>query len=269
MADFLDKIRDLLKPYRKGTEPLEIRRAVLDEVQSRVISSGVGKRIFPYNRIRVHLLAAGPEEREELEIVTREAWDLQTDVAERLRDLEAKTPGDLPGGLEVEIAVTDQPSPAFGDRRFRLEFQKAEAAPVSVANTAPVRPILEVTILKGVAGQRVYSFPGPDRINLGRLDEVVDDEGRVRRRNDVAFLEEGDISTTVSREQARLAWDDEIKAYRLRAEPGASATRILRDGRSIDVSPQDRRGIKVQSGDEIYLGRACLKVGLRMEETVG
>jgi hypothetical protein len=165
----------------------------------------------------------------------------------------------------VEIAVTDQPSPAFGDRRFRLEFQKAEAAP----GTAPVRPILEVTILKGTAGQRVYTFTGPDRINLGRLDEVVDDEGRVRRRNDIAFLEEGDISTTVSREQARLAWDDEIKAYRLRAEPGASATRILRDGRSIDVSPQDRRGIKVQSGDEIYLGRACLKVGLRTEETVG
>jgi len=260
MADFLDKIRDLLKPYRKGTEPLEIRRAILDEVQSRVISGGVGKRIFPYNRIRVHLLAAGPEEREELEIVTREAWDIQADIAERLRELEAKVTGDL----TVEIAVTDQPSPAFGDRRFRLEFQKADAAPA--AGAAPVRPILEVTVLKGVAGQRVYTFPGPERINLGRLDEVVDDEGRVRRRNDVAFLEEGDISTTVSREQARLAWDDEIKAYRPRAEPGASATRILRDGRTIDVSQQDRRGIKVQSGDEIYLGRACLKLAMREGE---
>jgi hypothetical protein len=94
---------------------------------------------------------------------------------------------------------------------------------------------------------------------------VEDDEGRVRRRNDVAFLEEGDVSVTVSREQARLAWDEEIHAFRLRAEPGASATRILRDGRSIDVSAQDRRGIKVQSGDEIYLGRACVKLGLRAD----
>jgi hypothetical protein len=258
MADFLEKMRDLLKPYRKGTEPLELRRAILDEVQSRVVSGGVGKRVFPYNRIRVHLLAAGPQERDALETITREVWDLKTDIAERLRDLEAKAPGDL----EVEVAVTEEPSPAFGDRRFRLEFQKAEAAPAET----PVRPILDLTILKGTATQRVYTFPGPDRIHLGRLEEVVDDEGRVRRRNDVAFLEEGDISTTVSREQARLAWDDEIKAYRLRAEPGASATRILRDGRTIDVSPQDRRGVKIQPGDEIYLGRASVKVGLRAGE---
>jgi len=95
---------------------------------------------------------------------------------------------------------------------------------------------------------------------------VVDDEGRVRRRNDVAFLDESDIGVTVSREQARLVWDDEITAYRVRAEPGASATRILRDGRTIDVSPQDRRGVKLLSGDEIYLGRACVKVGMRAGE---
>lgn len=258
MADLLDKFRDLLKPYRKGTAPLEIRRAILDDVEARIVSGGVGKRIFPYNRIRVHLLAASPEEKLELELVTREAWDLTTDITERLLDREAKAPGDL----EAEIVITDQPSPAFGDRRFRLEFSKADAVPATV----PVRPILDVTVLKGTATQHVYTFLAADRINLGRLDEVVDDEGRVRRRNDVAFLEEGDISTTVSREQARLAWDDEIKAYRLRAEPGASATRILRDGRTIDVSQQDRRGIKVQSGDEIYFGRACVKVGLRTEE---
>jgi hypothetical protein len=257
MADLLDKFRDLLKPYRKGTAPMEIRRAILDEVEARVVSGGVGKRIFPYNRIRVHLLAGSPEESLELELITRETWDLTTDITGRLLDLEAKAPGDL----QAEIVVTDQPSPAFGDRRFRLEFAKADAAPVA----ATVRPILDVTVLKGTATQHVYTFPAADRLNIGRLDEVFDDEGRVRRRNDVAFLEEGDISTTVSREQARLAWDDEIKAYRLRAEPGASATRILRDGRTIDVSQQDRRGIKVQSGDEIYFGRACVKVGLRTE----
>jgi hypothetical protein len=258
MADFLDKMRDLLKPYRKGTEPLEIRRAILDEVQSRVVTAGAGKRLFPYNRVRIHILAESEQEREELEAIVGEAWDLQADVADRLRDLEAKAPGDL----AVEVLVTDQPSPAFGDRRFRLDLQKGESA----APAAAVRPILEVTVLKGTATQRVYTFEGPDRVNLGRLEEVEDDEGRVRRRNDVAFLEEGDdVSVTVSREQARLAWDEEIHAWRLRAEPGASATRILRDGRSIDVSAQDRRGIKVQSGDEIYLGRACVKLGLRAD----
>jgi hypothetical protein len=264
MADFLDKMRDLLKPYRRGTAPLEIRRAILDEVQSRIVTAGVGKRIFPYNRIRIHILADTPQERDELETIVHEAWDLKADVAERLRDHEAKAPADLTVEIAeiVVIAAGDEPDPAFGDRRFRLELQKAE----SVQAAPLARPILDLTVLKGTASQHVYTFEGQDRINLGRLEEVFDAEERVRRRNDVIFLEEGDISATVSREQARLAWDDEIKAYRLRAEPGASVTRILRDGRTIDVSPQDRRGIKVQPGDEIYLGRACIKVGLRTAE---
>jgi len=257
MADFLDKMRDLLKPYRRGTAPLEIRRAILDEVQSRIVTAGVGKRLFPYNRIKIHILADTPQEREELETIVHEAWDLKADIAERLRDQEAKAPADL----DVEIAVTEEPDPAFTDRRFRLELQKAE----SVQAAPAARPILDLTVLKGTASQHVYTFEGQDRINLGRLEEVFDAEERVRRRNDVIFLEEGDISATVSREQARLAWDDEIKAYRLRAEPGASVTRILRDGRTIEVSPQDRRGIKVQNGDEIYLGRACIKATVRVD----
>lgn len=261
MTDFIDKMRDLLKPYRRGTAPLEIRRAILDEVQSRIVTAGVGKRLFPYNRIKVHILAETPQEREELETIVHEAWDLKTDIAERLRDQEAKAPADL----DVEISVTDEPAPAFGDRRFHLELHKAESVPAAPA----ARPILDLTVLRGTASQHVYTFEGQDRINLGRLEEVFDAEERVRRRNDVIFLEEGDISATVSREQARLTWDDELKAYRLRSEPGASVTRILRDGRTIDVSPQDRRGIKVQPGDEIYLGRACVKVGLRAPESAG
>src|SRR5438270_1196669 len=107
MADLLDKFRDLLKPYRKGTAPLEIRRAILDDVEARIVSGGVGKRIFPYNRIRVHILATNPEEKLELELITRETWDLTTDITERLLDREAKSPGDL----QAEIVITDQPSP--------------------------------------------------------------------------------------------------------------------------------------------------------------
>ena len=101
------------------------------------------------------------------------------------------------------------------------------------------RPALVLTITQGKAGQRVYSFDSHDRIMLGRLDEVLDEEGRVKRRNDVAFLEEGEVNRTVSREQARILWDAESAEYRLRTEPGASGTRILRDGRTIDVTIPD------------------------------
>jgi hypothetical protein len=43
---------------------------------------------------------------------------------------------------------------------------------------------------------------------------------------------------------------------------GVTATQtggIFRDGRTIDVPPGNRRGEKLRAGDEIYLGRACLR----------
>jgi pSer/pThr/pTyr-binding forkhead associated (FHA) protein len=119
-----------------------------------------------------------------------------------------------------------------------------------------------MTVLKGTATQKVYDLDST-RVLLGRLQEVVDSDGRVRRRNDVAFLEAGEINSTVSREHARISWDPEVGGYWLRAEQNASGTRIYREGRTIDVSSHDRRGVRIQPGDEIYLGRACVKVGMR------
>ncbi|HTQ78519.1 MAG TPA: FHA domain-containing protein, partial [Thermoanaerobaculia bacterium] len=86
--------------------------------------------------------------------------------------------------------------------------------------------------------------------------------GRVKRRNDVAFLEEDDLSQTVSREHARIAWDPESGAFWLRDEGSASGTLLFRAGRSIEVSRHDRRGVKLEDGDEIYLGRAAVRVNV-------
>ncbi len=264
MDSWIDRIRDIkdraLRPWDRGTEPLEIRRAVLEDAASHVVAAGGGKRVFPFNRVRVHVLAGSPQEREELEAVLQEAWDLRTDLVERLRERDCRFPPDL----DVTVHVADQPTDAFGDRRFRIEYQRAEGEPAP-GGGAPRsgRPILELTVLKGTAGQHVYTFESADRVTLGRLEEVLDEDGRLKRRNDVAFLDEGEVSATVSREHARILWDEDAREYRIRREPGASGTRILRDGRSIDVSGQDRRGVRLQAGDEVWLGKACVKVGVR------
>jgi FHA domain-containing protein len=252
MSDFLGKMRDWLKPWMKGTSPLEIRRAILDDVESRVIAVGGGKRLFPFNRLRVHLLAPELQVRTELEAVVREGWNLKDEVMARLRERECS----VPPGLEVDVAFEEAASPNFTERRFWVEYARAEAVPIPEV-TAVARPTLEVTVLKGTATQHVYELDG-ERIYLGRLDEVVDSDGRVRRRNDVAFREEGEINHTVSREHARIAWDG--GGYWLRTEQNASGTRIYRSGKTIDVSAHDRRGVRVQSGDEVHLGRAVVKV---------
>ena len=255
MTDLFTKMRGWLKPWTTGTSPLEIRRAVLDDAESRVVAVGEGKRIFPYNRLTVHLLAATGEERAVLEAAAREGWALEPEIAGRLRDRGCPVPPDL----KVETVFHDEPLPRFGDRRFFVEYAKSEASPKAAE---PGRPLLELTVLKGDASQHVYELESP-RVFLGRLEEVVASDGRVRRRNDVAFREEGEINTTVSREHARITWDDETAGYWLRAEQNASGTRIYRAGRTIEVSAHDRRGVRLQPGDEIYLGRACVKVGMR------
>jgi len=255
MSDLFDKMRGWIKPWTTGTSPLEIRRAVLDDAEARVIAVGEGKRIFPFNRLTIHLLAPDPEERAALEAAAREGWALELEIAGRLRDHDCPVPPDL----TVETVFDDEPLPQFGDRRFFVEYTKGETAP---AAAKPSRPMLELTVLKGDATQHVYELETP-RIFLGRLEEVLDADGRVRRRNDVAFREEGEINTTVSREHARITWDDESAGYWLRAEQNASGTRIYRAGRTIEVSAHDRRGVRLQPGDEIYLGRACVKVGMR------
>jgi hypothetical protein len=273
MNDMMGKMRDLLKPWMRGTSPLEIRRAILDDAESHVVAVGEGKRIYPHNHLRVHLLVSDPEERVRLEAVVREGWDLQREIAARL----AERGCPLPAGFAVEVVFDEETHPRFGDRRFYVEYLNQEAAPAAApapglagaagaaAQHPGARPALELTVLKGVATQRVYEVDSP-RVFLGRLEEVTDADGRVRRRNDVAFLEVGEINATVSREHARIAWDAESGGYWLRAEQNASGTRIYRGGRTIDVSSHDRRGVRLQAGDEIYLGRACVKLRMREQE---
>lgn len=274
MDKLLEAVRRWTRPWPTGTEPMEIRRAVLDEVESRIVSAGGGKRVFPFNRLRIRLLAPGPREKDELEALVGDAWDLPAEIRERIAERGCPVPPDL----DVDVEVTDEASPDFGDRRYRIDFERAErtakpAAPapptlISTAGTVAMpkpeadRPTLELTVLKGAATRKVYSFPA-GRIHIGRMEEIVDDEGRVRRRNDVAFQEDGDINQTVSREHARILYDEASGELRLRAESGASSTRIFREGRSIDVSGRDPRGVKIQSGDEIYFGRASVKVTIR------
>ncbi len=268
MNDMMGKMRDLLKPWMKGTSPLEIRRAILDDVEGHVIAVGEGKRIFPHNLLRVHLRVADADERVRFEAVVHEGWDLKREISERL----AGRGCPLPAGFDLEVTFDEETHPRFADRRFYVEYLKQESpaaavpgeasAGVAAAGPATARPLLELTVLKGTATQRVYEIEGP-RAFIGRLAEVVDPDGRVRRRNDVAFLEVGEINSTVSREHARISWDAESGGYWLRAEQNASGTRIYRGGRTIDVSSHDRRGVRLQPGDEIHLGRAAVKVGMR------
>ncbi|HXO18332.1 MAG TPA: FHA domain-containing protein [Thermoanaerobaculia bacterium] len=270
LADLVDKIRRYLgRPWEYGTAPMEIRRAVLEEVEGRVVAAGGDLRIFPFDRVTVRLLAADPEERALLEAVARDGWRLEEEIPARLRALGAQ----VPPGLTVEVEAIER-SPGPGGRRFAVSYGRTEAAsppapsaapaptPPTTGGDEPRRPELTLTVLKGRASPQVLTAGG-DRVYVGRLREVIDEDGKVKRRNDVAFLEEGEESATVSREHARIAWDAASGGYWLRDEGSAFGTRIFRDGRPIEVASNDRRGVRLRGGDEVYFGRTAVKVAIR------
>jgi pSer/pThr/pTyr-binding forkhead associated (FHA) protein len=96
------------------------------------------------------------------------------------------------------------------------------------------------------------------RVNIGRLPELTDADHRVTRRNDIVFEEGADEANgTVSRRHAHIRLEG--GEYRLCDDGSEFGTRVFRDGRPIEAPPGNRRGEKLRPGDEIYLGRACLR----------
>jgi len=113
-----------------------------------------------------------------------------------------------------------------------------------------------LVVVKGKTAELGYKLDRP-RTNIGRMAELTDSEHRVVRRNDIVFDEGDEANATVSRKHAHVR--NEGGEYRIIDDESEFGTRIFREGRSIEVPAGNRRGEKLKPGDEIYLGRACLR----------
>ena len=237
-------------PLGATASPLELLLAALDELERKAQPSGRGSRLFPYTRIVVHV-AQPDADRAAIEAVFGE---LHTRLRERLTELRCEMPADL----QARVAVIDSPSPNMP--LLRVECSNEGPAVVRPAAEREI-PELKVIVVKGQCDQAEYSFRERG-IAIGRGAEPADAFGRMRR-NHVAFLDVRDgVTETVARAHARLAFDPAAGAYHLFNESSSNPTFLLRDGRSMRVAPRDPRGVRVQSGDEVQLGRAVLRLGI-------
>ena len=170
---------------------------------------------------------------------------LGTDVREALEGSECE----LPRGFSVEVRTAEA-----GLQRLRNRVCGAARKGRAGARAAATGRVI---VVKGKTGSPEYALERP-RTNIGRLPELTDADHRVVRRNDVVFEEGADeANATVSRKHAHIRLD--AGDYRLCDDGSEFGTRVFRDGRSIEVPAGDRRGEKLRPGDEIYLGRACLR----------
>jgi len=266
MSFFSEVEKTIERTFRKWTEKafgpaqsdevLLVHRAILEEIEGKIRSVQRGQRLFPYNYLRVRLISQDADRRALFQAAFAQERRLENDIRECLKAAQCA----LPAGFTVEVETA-----AEGDKGFDIEYAIREApaaaepvaAPPPEAKPAPSPGRL--VVVHGKAEAASYALDKP-RTNMGRMRELTDNQQRIVRRNDIVF-EEGsdDASATVSRAHAHIRYDAASGEYRICDDESEFGTRIFRDGQSIEVPAGNRRGERLRGGDEVYLGRACLR----------
>jgi len=260
-------------------EPIEIVNFIVDAVEREIQPSGRGRRVFPFNRVAVAIVAPSRDARARLEAIVDGKPTLRERIVERLTG--GRCDAD---DVVVDVAYIARPQKTWRHRDFNLEFHReARAAlvnsPAAASLVAQTRspyardaarsphtttvtpPPIELTVLVGAAEQQKYSLAA-ERIDLGRAVEVRDRGHRLIRTNHVAFLEHGgDVNKSVSRRHAHISYDPRSGPYRLHDDGSAHGTSVIRHGRTVAV-PNGSLGVRLRDGDEIVLGEARLRVGV-------
>jgi pSer/pThr/pTyr-binding forkhead associated (FHA) protein len=164
----------------------------------------------------------------------------------------------------VDVEVFED-KPAKGEHWLTVvtSFEEPAAAP---AEPRPQDRIARLIVLEGAASPTEIALDQP-RTNLGRTLDVYGNQG-LSRRNHLAFAEDDEIGSTVSREHAHVRRDPATGEYRMfndrfysRDQRESCNIWIIRAGQSQEVH-RNTRGIRLQDGDEIHLGRAILQFRL-------
>jgi len=238
-------------PLPPDAAPLELLETALDQLERKAQPSGRGARVFPYTRVDVHV-AQPAAERAAIEAVFS-----RLDV--RLRERLAEIRCDVPSALVTSTTVAD--SAAEGVPLVRIECSMNGDSPARSGTMTP--PELQVAVVKGQCDRAEYRFSG-GVIPIGRGIEPSDALGRVRH-NEITFVDEirDGISETVARAHARVEFDPVLAAYVVFNETSSNPTFVVRNGRSLPINPRDPRGVRLESGDHLHIGRAVLKISLR------
>jgi hypothetical protein len=261
-----EKVRKLIEGLfgkEAAREPLEIRRAILGEIEEKIEPVGRAGRAFPFSHLRVRLFTSDAQRRAIFKAVFVEDRRLESHILELLKRSRAHLPPNLQINVNLEKRVARAAESEAQD--FRIDYQSEAPKVQPKLEATRVLPQVQLTMLRGHTTKKSYRFT-KSRINLGRLAEVLDDHYRVVRRNDLVFQEGGDdADQTVSREHAHVGFDEKTGEFRLYDDGSAYGTRILRDGQNIEVQASNRRGAKLRPGDEIFLGQACIRFDVQKQ----
>ena len=236
-------------------EPLEIVHLVVEAIEREIQPGGRGTRVFPFNSITLSVLAPSREARARFEVVLREPL-LRDRIVEHLRS--KSCPID---DLTLDVAYVARAPKDWRHPQFNLAFARVARAPTSDARRDPAFARIDLTVVRGTAARKSYSFAAK-RIDLGRCAEVRDTRNRLVRTNHVAFVEGSEeVNQSVSRRHAHIAYEPASGGYRLRDDGSVHGTSVVRDGSTVAVPPGSL-GVRLRTGDELVLGEARLRIRL-------
>ena len=232
--------------------PLEIAHAIVEAVGREVEPSGRGRQAFPFNQVRVVVLAATAREKARLQVVFDGPPSLQERIVSHL-----DAAGCRVASLVVPVTFVGKRSSDWTAPEFDVTYARvAQHAAPSTPGTG-----LELTVIHGATAQAVYALE-VGVLAIGRGEEVRDSRQHLVRTNTIVFTEGGgEINETISRRHAHIE-QDASGSFRLFDDGSAQGTSIIRGGRGIPIA-RGTKGVRLQPGDEIVLGRGRLRVANR------
>jgi hypothetical protein len=253
MDRVVTRVNTLLDPpLAHDARPLEVQGAIVDAIERRAEPVGGGRRVLPYRRLDVTVLARDEADRAAL----RAALDpLRDAVCTRLRELRCE----WSSGLQVEVAFVDAlPTGWTADQRFAVAYHGDGTPVIPTAPNQP--PPLHLTVVRGRAAETSYTLV-ERRVGIGRSAAPIDSAGRVRV-NHIAFLEDDADAhnQTVGRAHASIRYDAALGAYQLFDDGSRNGTRVVRGGDTFELVPGDPVGLTIQSGDQLQFGTTAVRV---------
>jgi len=237
-------------------EPLEIVHLVIEAVEHEIQPGGRGKRVFPFNSIALSVLASSGEARARFDAVLAGEPPLRDRIVGHLRS--KSCPID---DLTLDVVYVARAPKDWRHPQFNIAFARVAREPATDAPRDPALARLDVTVVRGTAERRTYSFAAK-RIDLGRCAEVRDTRNRLIRTNHVAFVEgSGEVNQSVSRRHAHIAYEPSSGGYRVRDDGSVHGTSVVRNGSTVAV-PAGSLGVRLRTGDELVLGEARLRIKL-------
>jgi hypothetical protein len=253
MDRVVTRVNTLLDPpLAHDARPIEVQGAIVDAIERRAEPVGGGRRVLPYGRLDVTVLARDEAERAALQAALGPLRDV---ACTRLRELRCE----WPAGLQVDVQYVDQrPQDWPAEQRFAVAYRGNETPVVATGPHQP--PPLRLTVVRGRASETSYTLL-ERRIGIGRSAAPIDSAGRIRV-NHIAFLEEDADAhnQTVGRAHASIRYDAVLGAYQLFDDGSRNGTRVVRGGDTFELVPSDPVGLTIQSGDELQFGTTAVRV---------